>query len=418
MNRLTSVAHRYAGLFAALTYSAANFLLAALLQQQVTVRDFGVFSLVQVFVQLGITLSNGLLCAPIVIALAERVDTSKRIIGSFSRAALVISASFSVLLCTYCLSADLPIAATVSATLYALASWTRWFSRSVEIAEGSTFRPVAGDLLYSLTLVLGAALLFLTDTTSITTALAVQAAGCSLTMVVLTKSGKSLIQPRQRTEVSPFFRSFRRDGKWATVGTITTEATANAHPYVVGILLGPSAFAPIAVSSLVFRLVPIAVQAITQYERPKLASAYVAGDDASFGRTLVDFRKLLLSAWSANAVVAVVVFGPLIDVVSRNAYPINDLRTAAVMLAAVFLVRCLRAGDSAALQATGAFKGLAWASVTSAPIAISGALLSAALIPQLPSLTLIGVLLGEFVMLVAIQRQMLALRANWSNRSA
>ena len=48
---------------------------------------------------------------------------------------------------------------------------------------------------------------------------------------------------------------------------LTTEATANAHVYIVTLIYGPLGFAPIAATALFIRPVGVAMNTLTDYER-------------------------------------------------------------------------------------------------------------------------------------------------------
>src|SRR3546814_21018525 len=86
----------------------------------------------------------------------------------------------------------------------------------------------------------------------------------------------------------------------------STEVTSNSHSYIVTLLAGPTAFAPIAVGMLFFRPVNVCITALTQLERPRMTRAVARGDHDAAIRSERVFMAALVMLWLATCAVAAI----------------------------------------------------------------------------------------------------------------
>lgn len=401
---LSDLIARYIGVLASFFYSGANFALAFYLQKNVSPLAFGLFSLVQIFVQFGISISNGLFCSPIILATRSSGEGRDLVVASFTKANIIFSLFVSSILSLYFVLSRVSVVIGSIVLVYSLASCVRWFFRSVELADGRSMKPAVADFIYCLVVLCGTALLLFTGTHSISAALLVQAAGAIGAFAIMGASAYTALRSMWGAPWQPYLSSFREHGRWALAGVVTTEATANAHPYLIGAILGPAAFAPVAVVSLFFRPITIVTQALTQYERPKMAAAYANGNLLALRKDVAQFRVASLASWLANSLMVLfLLFGP-VEVVGNHEYPKEALQFAGGLLVAIFLARSLRGAESAALQSAGKFRILAWTTIVTAPIAVIGVAIAIWISPEHPVFTLLGVLAGELVMCAFIRR--------------
>lgn len=403
MSRLFGIFRRYFGVAAAFVYSGGNFLLALLLQKLLPPAEFGIFALIQVFVQLGIGISNGLLCSPIIIALKGE-GAFNSVVASFSKASVIACAIGAALLSLYVATVRQDILLTLSVAAYGFVSWSRWFFRSVELAANEYVTSALADITYGAVVVCGSIVLFLAHSASIRAAFVVQVVGCCAAMFVMGRVAWRALLAAPSSSLDPFVRSAKQHGAWALVGVITTEATANAHPYLIGLMLGPAAFAPIAAVTLFFRPITIVAQALTQYERPRMAHAIAERNENALQNDVRAFTLASLLAWLGNSALVLVLVFIATGLIGRKDYPASEIHVSAILLIAVFLVRALRGAESAALQAGGYFRPLAWASVVAAPLTAIPAAIVVMIRPTEPVWSLLGVLLGEAVMCALIRR--------------
>src|SRR3546814_16946645 len=86
----------------------------------------------------------------------------------------------------------------------------------------------------------------------------------------------------------------------------STEVTSNSHSYIVTLLAGPTAFAPIAVGMLFFRPVNVCITALTQLERPRMTRAVARGDHDAAIRSERVFMAAPVLLWLATCAVAAI----------------------------------------------------------------------------------------------------------------
>jgi O-antigen/teichoic acid export membrane protein len=171
----------------------------------------------------------------------------------------------------------------------------------------------------------------------------------------------------------------------------------------VTLIFGPAAFAPIAASSLMIRPINVAMNALTEFERAQMARQIGGGHIDLAMASVRFFRFVLMAAWLATAagIVALLYCAPRLIFPAR--YDFSFLVTGAALWMAVAGIRLLRTPDSALLQAAGAFRPLAFASVLSSGISIAAVF---ALLPVGgPLWSIAGIVFGETVFAGWIWRQ-------------
>lgn len=395
---------RHAGVLGSFAFSLANFAVLFVLQREVSPFDFGIFALSQVFVQFGIGLSNAMFCSPIVVLISEKPECQRSTIASFSGASLLFSAAGAVFVgfVIYLMDGRIPLAVLFSALC--LLSWTRWYFRSVELASRNYLSPVWADMLYSVAVMIGAGAVVLIGAVSVEAATAIQVLGCLAAFLSLGPLAFRAISDAFCTNWAPFMESMKRHGKWALLGVVTTETTANIHSYIVGFALGPAAFAPIAAVNLFYRPVTILAQALTQFERPRMAESLAKSDFKQVRREVGQFRLISLLVWAGNAVLvlALITFFP--QFIGNEGYDLTALQVSAAILAVIFLARSLRGAESAALQAAGYFRPLAIVTVITAPITLALVTLAVFVILADATWSLVGIAVGEILMCTLIAR--------------
>lgn len=389
---------RFSGILSSFIYSGANFLLVFLLQKDVTQLDFGVFALSQVFLQFGIGFSNALFAAPIVVY-ANDEDRWRAVYGSFARASLLYCLIFGIACAAFCAYLGASRSFAILFFILCFTSWMRWFVRSAELARRKYLAAAAVDMAYGVIVVVVAGICYAAGAMDIEAATVIQIVGCIVAFPVLREGSRLCLQTMFTSSFGPFMVSLREHGRWALLGVLTTEATMNAHAYLVGFVLGPSAFAPIAAITLFYRPINIVIQALTQYERPRMASALAGADKAELGRAVNAFRWMSVTVCVFNAllVAAILLFVP--GIIGDGTYDRLDLELAAGLMAAINLTRALRGAESAVLQAGGHFRPLAMATLYTSPITLAATTFLILWMPvESAALSLVGVTIGETVM--------------------
>lgn len=399
--KLLGRALRYAGAAVGPIASAGSqFFLSLVLLKLLSPHDFGSFSFLLVASVFSWGLWTALFCAPLPLLLTQ--GTEERRLAA-RRCVLVTSlfasgiAFLAFLLLGYALA--VPPLASLFFALYSAVALMRWLARSYGYASGHPLRTMSSDLVYSLTLIAGVGLLGWYGKASLNTAYAVLLGSALLALIPF---GRDYLAA-QFGQISiaathGYGAIWRRHSGWSLVGVLTTEATANAHTYIVTALHGPAAFAPLAASALMVRPIGVAMNALTEFERAQMARQIGAGraDAAAAARRM--FRLVLMLVWAGTAglVAGLLLFNPRLIFPSH--YPLAFLVTGAILWLGVAGMRLVRAPESALLQAAGAFRPLAFASVASAGISVVAVFILLFWFGPLWSIG--GILLGEAVFAV------------------
>jgi O-antigen/teichoic acid export membrane protein len=382
----------------------SGFVLSILLLRTVTPAQFGVYGFIQVVIALGFGISNALFGSPLTVAL-NRTETPKSgTAESYFKASFLISLLASLSLVPLALSfgesPEIGAAFSVSAMLM----WTRWISRSYANAIHQHKKVAVSDACYTVITLLGAAILFVLNEVSIKHVVSLQSLGAGLGLLAL--GLRSLIVQLRgiwNGPSSPFRQGFKEQGRHALLGVITTEATANVHSYMVTLMLGPAAFAPLAASVLLFRPVPLVILSLTQLERPRIAQLLRDTQLKAAWRAIRFFRGTVLTFWIFNLAIIYWIVTHYLDVVIRGHYDAKVIIQATYFWAAIMGLRCLRGPESALLQANGDFKPLARVTVISCLVTIP---LVATLVYLYGAIwSLAGILTGE-VLATALTRSL------------
>lgn len=380
-----------------MTSAGAQFLLSLVLLKLLPARDFGSFSFLLVTSQLMLGIWSALFCAPLLIAMTHR-DIPDR---SEVKAAILAIGLLMALVTALPIGAlgwamKLPIQAALVFGLYTSFSLIRWVGRTDAFARGRAVRAMASDIVYAAVLLMGLGAIILAGKVSL--------AACFTILLIAIVAG---LLPLGSAFLSVQFlqwkwpdwqryrQTWRQHASWSLLGVVTTEVTANSQVYLVTALFGPAAFAPVAATALLIRPCSVAVNALSEYERAQMARS-IGNDDISGARHAVSgFRNMLGVVWIATALAtaALLIFAPRL--LFPVHYPLQDLGIGASLWLAVAAVRFARAPESSLLQAGGAFRPLAFASVYSCAFSMLGVLVLLLLFGPLWSI--LGTLVGELV---------------------
>jgi O-antigen/teichoic acid export membrane protein len=200
----------------------------------------------------------------------------------------------------------------------------------------------------------------------------------------------------------PYGRIWKTQSRWSLLGVVTTEATTNAHAYLVSAFAGPAAFAPLAAAALFLRPVALAITSLTQLERPSLSRAIAQRDVAKARAISGTFLIVLLIVWLAVAAAACGLLLARPDLLAGEHYDPAELQLAFALLAAVALIQVVMTPASVFLQAAKEFRMLAMASVTASLFSVL--LAAAALAVAGPVYSLLGIIAGKAVMMLQVIR--------------
>lgn len=230
---------------------------------QLNTAAIGILAFLLVIIQFGYGLSNALVSTPYTIAVNQGDDADGKSFDFFFPINLLLALSQG-LLCAGIASATASPSAAAIFGLAGTLSLVRWFGRSNAYAHHAPARAARSDLAYAGTIVAG--LLIATRTGADLASIGAMLVAANI--VGLTPFGLDYL--RRHIAMGPgralsgYRPVWREQSAWTLVGVLSTEATSNSHSYIVTLLAGPTAFAPVAVGMLFFRPVNVCITALTQ----------------------------------------------------------------------------------------------------------------------------------------------------------
>lgn len=377
--------------------AGTQFVLSLQLLHVLPTDEFGRFSFLLIASQLTLGLSNALFCAPLAVVMADRAhsEAAGALDPVFGANTAFIAVSSLVFLCLGPLLGLSAIETGLFAAYAAAALW-RWFGRAHAYARGDTRAPILSDIAYSCSVALCVMMTAMASAASEPLAYA----GLLISALIgIAPFGLSYVRRSFRglnkTNLKGYRPIWRDHARWALLGVLTTEVTANAHAYVVTLVSGAAAFAVIAASGILIRPMTVLMNALTEFERPQLARQLREGDRKSALRSLTTFRSLLAFACIASAGGAALLLTKTPSLVFPARYDLVEVSIAATVWMAIVTIRAGRTAESAALQAAGMFQRLAEASFLSA--IVSAILVCLLLFTWGPLWSLAGILTGELI---------------------
>jgi len=392
--------------FGLASMSSAAVSVSHLLIQLVSVRrleaaEIGTLAFLLVIIQFGYSLSNALVSTPYAIAVNQREDGAEEGFDFFFPMNLLLALSQGLL----CAGIGWVMAGPWAAAAFGLAglfSLLRWFGRANAYAHHTPAGAAISDVVYAVLVVAGVGATLAVGARLELFGAVIAGAG----LFALIPFGAGFLARHRPTGLARAFAAYRpvwkRQSAWTLIGVITTEATSNAHSYIVTLFAGPAAFAPIAVGMLFFRPVNVCITALTQLERPRMARAVGKGDDKSARGSARAFLAALVVIWVATAVTAGLILWFVPQVIIKPTLSVETVMIAVALCAALSLVQCLQAPMSVLTQARGAFKPLAATSVRSCVVGVAAVVAITLLAPSV--YTIAGVVLAQLVMMLGIWR--------------
>jgi len=368
--------------------------------QQDTTEAYGLFAFLLITQALANGISNAVLGAPLLIVLSEEEYARDRKVSSFMQANLLLCVIFSVV---QGLVAWLYTSSTESFVVYAISGFLvtlRWFGRSYCNNNQQHAQVVKSDATFSLLTLIGTIGLFYFNKSGLN-AFGALIAICSA--VAIPQLGKEYLKLQifgaARSNSKAFIEGYRKQGKYALVGVLSTEATLNAHSYLITTLLGPAAFAPIAAAALLFRPISLVLSSLSQVERPRLRRL-IANRQADIAKSsLTRFTFINIGFWLGNVVAAALVITFFIEEYWKDAETQMVLVNAVFIYTFINLAKSFRNPLSVYLQSNDEFKSLGLVTVSSALLTVP--LVYFLIIQKGVTYSLLGILIGElFAMLL------------------
>jgi O-antigen/teichoic acid export membrane protein len=376
--------------------SAAHFVAALIFLHTLSRADFGLFSFLLVVTPFCLSASGAMFAPPIAreVARPDGIAVASRF--TLFKTSLVFSvlAGAAVGLLMRFGGAPLPVAAIFGS--YGGLMSLRWFARCWTYGERRVSRVLASDLAYSGLLILGLAILAAATRVTVWSAALALLGSAAAGMIAFDRQHlRGYVQALRAGQLRPYFSFWRELSRWALLGVVMSEATANAHAYLVTFISGPHAFAVLAIGSLLMRPVSLVLSALPDVERPLMSRALGAGERQRAFRIVKEFRTAAGAIWAATLVLAAVLLTWFPQLLLKTEYPLGEVIAVVTISAAVMALRTIRTPDSVLLQAAGEFRKLTSPGLWSSLAAIAATF--ALLLLFGPIAALGGIFIGEVV---------------------
>jgi hypothetical protein len=359
----------------------------------------GTLAFLLVIIQFGYSLSNALVSTPYTIAVNQSDEPDARGFDFFFPVNLMLAASQGMI----CAGIAWATASPQAALLFGLAgtlSLIRWFGRSNAYAHHAPARAARSDLAYAGTIVAGLLIAMRTGADmSAIGGMLVAASLAGLLPFGLAYLRRHVAMAPGRA-LSAYRPVWKEQSAWTLVGVLSTEATSNSHSYIVTLLAGPTAFAPIAVGMLFFRPVNVCITALTQLERPRMTRAVARGDHDAAIKSERLFMAALVTLWLGTCVVAAIALYAFPGLILKPTLDHRLVMIAVGLCALLSLVQCVQTPMSVMTQARKAFRPLAAQSMRSCGVGIAA--VSLLVLGTAPVFSIGGVVLSQLVMMIGI----------------
>ena len=382
-----------------LAVSGAHFLVSLVFLRSLEASEFGIFSFVLVVSAFAMSVSGAGLVLPATHSMVKE-DTATT--AAVFRLALAAGLVFAVALTLATMASGTSLSRAAPLGLFGAVLAYRWFARSLAYIEGRVGAAILSDIIYGAIVLAGLGIMVLLHDVSLRH-------GGELLLLAATTSlvtfGRDFFRSQWRGlrsgRLRDYMPAFRTVTGWSLMGVGLTEATLNAHAYLVTFIAGPGAFALPALGMLLMRPVSLVQSALPDLERPAMMRAFAARDGATLDRILFEFQAALALILVATILLstALLAFAP--QLLLKQGYGLGNAVTAALLSAAIMAVRSARAPLSVLLQAAGEFKALARLSAWSAAMAIASTLALLLAFGAVASLG--GILLGDLVILAGLK---------------
>jgi len=397
---LLALAGRYGlSILGPVAVSGAHFLASLLFVRDLGAAEFGIFSFVLTVSAFAMSVTGAGLVLP---ATQSIVRGDHATTDSVFRMAVFATLAFAIVLVLAVHASGAPFSHAVPLGLFGAVLAYRWLARSRAYIEGRQIPAVLSDVIYGTVVVTGLGFLEMTRNATLRLGGEVLLLAALASLVPF---GRHFFRVQwhglRHGKLRDYLPAFRTVTGWSLMGVALTEATLNAHAYLVTFIAGPGAFALPALGMLLMRPVSLMQTALPDLERPAMMRAFAARDGARLDRILFEFQGALALALAATILLAValLLFKPAL--LLKQGYGLHEAVTAAMLCAAIMAVRSVRTPIGLMLQAAGEFKALARLSAWSALVSIIATLVL--LLTLGPVASLGGILLGDLAILAGMK---------------
>lgn len=378
--------------------SAAHFIASLIFLRALPAHEFGLFSFVMVVVSFGMSLNVSLIVVPITRNLVTGEAVPRKICFQMN---WLVCGGFAAILFAALMVGGAPLREAILLALFAGTFTFRWFSRCVAFVNGRMANAIISDITYSLFVVGSLGLLALRQQMDFTLGSEMMLLSA---LAALVPFGAAFFRDQLaalKSNPLAYWPVFKDLTRWSLMGVILTELTVNAHAYLVTFIAGPGAFALLALGMLLMRPAALMQSALPDLERPAMSRAIAAKDMPRLTRIQSHFTFGLSAAWAANMLLCagLLLFFPAL--LLKKGYALHDVILVAVISALIMAIRALRTPFAVLLQAAGQFRELASIGTVSAVVSVALTLVLLVAFGPIPSL--VGIVLGELVILLKVR---------------
>ncbi|MDC9826318.1 WecB/TagA/CpsF family glycosyltransferase [Devosia sp. ZB163] len=384
-------------------FALANFVALLVLQQSASAEDFGLLSFAQVVVATGIGLSSAMFSGPALVSLSQGKEPADSVIGSFFRANLIYCVFAAVGLFGMAALAGATSIDAILLSMMGATMWVRMFVRALQLALHQRQAAARSDLAYAGTVLMGLPVVVLTTGASVASFAILQAVGTVVSILPMTPLFIRTVRAAAVTPASIFRQSFQRHGRWAIVAALANKVTAQGHSFVLTLALGPAAYAPVALATLLFRPMGVVVTGLIQFERPNMARSVAAGEAKQLASDVGFVCRTVAATWFSNVLLVGCAVALAPGLLTKDGYETGSFIPALMLVGLTVLIRALRDPQETALETAGHYRDLANLAILCGPVSVVVMLAAWAMWPTAPWGILFGGLVGEatYAMLVA-----------------
>lgn len=389
--------------------AGANFLLSFSMLRLEPPETFGTFAFLFAAALFTIAISSAMFGAPMQALHAEAGPGWSSLIRTVVSAAVVVSLVVGPAFALVGLALGLTPIAAACYGLFAMLTILRGVGRARTYVDERPWAVAISDAGYALvTLATFALLVAVARVAPVQAVFPALALGTLMAIAAFGSRFAVLLARPDGASLRGYGAIWHGQSRWSLLAVIATEAVANAHIYLLTLLAGAAAVAPVAASALLIRPISVIQNALVEYERPQMARFLATGAMREVERSILLFRGVLLLAWGVTVALAAAILIVRPGIVFPASYDLATVRLASAFWAVMSLVIVLQVPINVMLQAGGGFRILARASLAAGAVSVCGVLLAIAL--GAPVWTIAAIVPGWLVSMAMVERAAGAVR--------
>ncbi len=403
MRGFLHIAYRYGlSMTGPMAVSAAHFVTSLIVLRSLPPDAFGQFSFVLVVVPFALSGVAALLNAPAAQTRGKDDKAAAEETLVLMKISVLVSLVSTVAVFSLMLLAHTSAVAAGWFALYGLFFTQRGFARALANVQADYMRVAVSDIVYAVPLIAGIAALAVGGALNAETGAIVFAVSaiCGLAAFGVGYFRRFLhaFAAGRLKDYLPIWHAVTR---WSLAGVVLTEATINAHAYLVTFFVGPHAFGLLSVGALFMRPASLVMSALPEIDMPVM-NRYIADKDAVGAfKVMRNFRAVTFVALAATVALALAIMIWFPQLVLKKGYDQRDVETVLGFWIAIVALRAFRTPAAVFLQAANRYPMLAQISMIAGIVTLVAT--ATLLVAFGPVISLGGLVLGEAVTVLTIE---------------